>query len=436
LTSLSRLRVCFVGHGATLEGAGRYLLDQARYLTDKGVTVFSILPRHGPLAERLSQSGVAVRYAPNHWWAVPVKVTSEVLAHTGRAAALMATFIRDWKVDVLYSHTVVAPAGAIAAALAGRPHIWHIHEFAFNPGAIEMSVPKATLAALIDQTSNAVLFNSQAVEREWAGAFSAAKTRVVYNWVRPTSAPAALPPEFAAFVNDDAYVITIVGSIQRWKRQLDAVRAIDILRRRNLPVRLFVIGPVVEPDYQAEIERFVLEHDLGDYVRLVGYLDDPGRVVARAHASVLCSVREPFGRVTIDSMAMGVPVVATNSGGTPEIIANGDNGLLFETGDVEGLANHLEHLWRDRGLRDRLAVAAKRRAAIFSNADTAMLPVVEVMEKVTREQNPAWSLGEALRPAILPLPEGPDNVIGWRNRLGRVTSAIRRLRLAGGFHIV
>ena len=430
------MRVCFVGHGATLEGAGRYLLDQARYLIDQGASVFSILPRHGPLAERLTESGVAVRYAPNQWWTQPAKVTGEVLAQTARAAALMATFIRDWKVDVVYSHTVVAPTGAIAAALAGRPHIWHIHEFAFNPGAIEMSVPKETLAALIDQTSNAVFFTSQAVEREWAGAFLPAKTRVVYNWVRPIGPSEVLPPKVAAFVNDGSYVITMVGSIQRWKRQLDAVRAIDILRRRNLPVRLVVIGPVVEPDYQAEIERFALERDLGDHVLLLGYVDDPGRVVARAHASVLCSDREPFGRVTIESMAMGVPVVATNSGGTPEIIVNGDSGLLFETEDVEALATLLERLWVERGLRDRLAVAAKRRAAIFSNADTAMLPVLEVMEKVTSERNPAWSLGAVLRPAILPLPEGPDNVTGWRNRLGRVASAIQRLRLAGGFHIV
>lgn len=430
------MRVCFVGHGATLEGAGRYLLDQARYLVEKGASVFSILPRHGPLAERLRESGVAVRYAPNPWWASPVNVTGEVLAHTGRAAALMSNLIREWNADVVYSHTVVAPAGAIAAALAGKPHIWHIHEFAFNPGAIEMRVPKETLAALIDQTSNAVLFNSLAVEREWSGILPAEKTKVVHNWVRPTGTSGPLPPELAAFASGEGCLITAVGSIQRWKRQLDAVRAIDVLRRRNLPARLVVIGPVVEAAYQAEIERFVLEHDLADCVRLVGYLDDPGRVVAMAHASVLCSDREPFGRVTIDSMALGVPVVATNSGGTPEIIANGDDGLLFETGNVDELADLLERLWRDRGLRDRLSVAAKRRAAAFSNADTAMSPVLEVIERAAGERNPGWSLGAALRPAIRPLAEGPDDSIGWRNRLGRITSAIRSLRLAGGFHIV
>ena len=430
------MRVCFVGHGATLEGAGRYLLDEARYLLEKGASVFSILPRHGPLAGRLTESGVVVRYAPNQWWASPVKVTGEILEHTSRAAALMATFIDDWKVDVVYSHAVVAPTGAIAAALSGRPHIWHIHEFAFNPGAIEMSVSKEMLAALIDQTSNAVLFNSHAVEHEWAGALSAAKGRVAYNWVRPKGPPATLPPELAAFVSERAYVIAIVGSIQRWKRQLDAVRAIELLRRRDLPARLIVIGPVVDSDYHAEIERYVLEHDLAEYVRLVGYLDDPGQVVALAHVSVSCSDREPFGRATIDSMAMGVPVVATNSGGTPEIIVDGDNGLLYGTGDVDALANLLERLWRERDLRDRLAIAAKRRAAVYSNPDTAMSPVLEVIERVMGERNPAWSLGAALRPAILPLPEGPDDMIGWRSRVGRFTSAIRRLGLAGGLHIV
>ncbi len=430
------MRVCFVGHGATLEGAARYLLDQARYLTEKGATVFCILPRRGPLVDRLTECGVEVRYAPHPWWTLPTRVDAGVMAHTASAAALMSTFIQDWKVDVVYSQTVVAPTGAIAAALVGVPHIWHIHEFAFNPGAIEMGVSKESLAALMDQTSNAILFNSKAVEREWLGRFSATKTRVVYNWARQRTAAADLPPELATFVNDDSCVIAIVGSIQRWKRQLDAVRAVDILRGRELPIRLAVIGPFVERDYQGEIERFILGRNLGEHVRLLGYVEDPGRVVARAHASVLCSDREPFGRVTIDSMALGVPVVATNSGGTPEIIANGESGLLFETGDVETLANHLERLWREPALRDRLAAAGKSRAAIFSDPDSAMRPVLEVIETVGKERNPCWSLGEALRPAILPLPEEPHDAVTWRSRAARVRSAIRRFWAAGKSHTV
>jgi len=165
-----------VGHGATLEGAGRYLLDQAGYLADRRATVFAILPRHGPLADRLSERGVAVRYAPNPWWARPVNLTEDHLAHTARAARLMADIVLQLKVDTVYTQTIVAPTGAIAAALAGIPHIWHIHEFAFNPGAIEMSVPKEELADLMLQTSNIIVFNSRAVEREWDGMFPSTRS--------------------------------------------------------------------------------------------------------------------------------------------------------------------------------------------------------------------------------------------------------------------
>jgi len=433
LASIAGARVCFVGHGATLEGAGRYLLDQAGYLADRRATVFAILPRHGPLADRLSERGVAVRYAPNPWWARPVNLTEDHLAHTARAARLMADIVLQLKVDVVYTQTIVAPTGAIAAALAGIPHVWHIHEFAFNPGAIEMSVPKHELADLMLQTSNIIVFNSRAVEREWAGMFPSTRTAIAYNWVAPFEMSSELSQELPGLGAADSYLITIVGSIQRWKRQLDAVRAVALLRRRGVPARLLVIGPFVERDYQAEIESFVRENGLSDHVQLLGFVDQPARIVSRAHVNVLCSDREPFGRVTIESMALGVPVIATNSGGTPEIIEDGESagGILFETGNVEALADSLERLWRDHTLRTRLAAAAKRRAALFSSADIAMAPVVEAIQALIGKRNPAWPLGNVLRTSIAAAREGPDDGVGPSSRLARMTSVIRRLTSAG-----
>ena len=94
--------------------------------------------------------------------------------------------------------------------------------------------------------------------------------------------------------------------------------------------------------------------------------------MAGATGTVFPSVwDEPFGRITVESMALGTPVVGSDVGGIAEVIEDGETGLLFPPGDESALAEHLLALCRDSSLREGLGDVGRERAADFTPARVA-----------------------------------------------------------------
>jgi glycosyltransferase involved in cell wall biosynthesis len=392
------MRICFIIHQASKEGAGRFLLDQIDYLKKKNVVVYVIVPTLGPLCEALSQREVEFKIVENPWWTKGSFTSSTA----GRAfmlvtACAMADLFLKWKIDIIYTQTIVAPAGALASAMIGKPHIWHIHEFSYNPECIEMAIPQLELAQLLNLTSNWIVFNSSAVAAEWRDWLPPAKMKIVRNWLNPKtiSENETVVSGFRPAGNNP-FKIAMVASILPWKRQMDAVQATAKLIRENLDVCLSVVGPLINEKYRDDIIAFIDEHKLQDRIHLLGYMENPESVVKSSQATVVCSRLEPFGRVTIESMAQGVPVVGANSGGTREIIEDEVNGLLYPVGDIDALANQLSRLVQDENFRQKLSKNAIRRAEQFSSAEREMEPLLALLSAIRGTPNPSWPLGEML----------------------------------------
>jgi glycosyltransferase involved in cell wall biosynthesis len=429
------MKLCFVGHQSTMEGAGRFMLDQVDYFQQHGVAVYIVLPTVGPLLDAIVQRGVPVRVVANPWWTKASTHGAEPdYAATLLAAHEIAAAFREWSIDVVYTQTVVAPAGPIAAALAGLPHVWHIHEFSHNPGAIEMAVPKPLLARLIAGTSNAVFFTSNAVASEWTAWIGHDKRLIVYNWASATADDE--PPDTNDAValellgDERVFVIAIVGSLVRWKRQMDAVDATADLLSRGFNVALLIVGPAPDPSYLAEIRHAVARRQLSERVRILGYTEFPKRIMRAANVMVVCSDQEPFGRVTVEAMAHGTPVVATNSGGTPEIIDDGVDGMLFPTGDVAALAAKLATLIEDSNLLARLSAAATEKSKRFQSAESEMGPVMQHLRLLVGEHNPSWPLGTLVDAGLdgaIPNTT-PTAYVRYRRRAGRLLRAVLKRR--------
>ena len=419
------MRICFVGHQATKEGAGRFMLDQIDYLLKQGIVLFAIFPAPGPLCDELAARGVEVSVVPNKWWIKPSGVQSRRDYESAmEAARTIAGLFRTWAIDVAYTETIVVAAGALGAALAGIPHVWHLHEFSYNPGVIDMVLPRAAMARLMDLTSNFVFFNSKAVAGEWRGFFPEAKTRVVYNW---TSLPVDdLPPDTMDLVavslleSPTTFVATIVGSIIPFKRQMDAIRALENLRREGLDVALLVVGPALHPSYSESLIKLVHDQRLEDRVRFIGYTDHPQRIMRRANVTLVCSDSESFGRVTIESMNQGTPVIGAASGGTAEIIDDRVDGLLFPAGDVDALTDRLRSLVQDEPLRRRLAEGAIAKGKRFFGAEPVMAPVVELLRALVGKNNPSWPLGTVIRSGGAFGASAIIRGISFRNRVRQV----------------
>lgn len=117
------------------------------------------------------------------------------------------------------------------------------------------------------------------------------------------------------------------------------------------------------------LERLIGEQELGESVRLTGYLDNPFPWLASADLFVSASRLEGFGNALVEAMALGVPVVATDCASGPrEIIASTSDGLLVAQDDVNAMSEAILILLKDADRRARLAEGARQRAEAFSSA--------------------------------------------------------------------
>jgi glycosyltransferase involved in cell wall biosynthesis len=154
-------------------------------------------------------------------------------------------------------------------------------------------------------------------------------------------------------------VLLSVGRLSKEKGHADLVRAFPQMRESAgpLPLRLVLVG---EGPERSRIEELCARLGLTDSVTLVGQQDNPDPYYAIADVFVLPSHSEGSPNVLLEAMAAGVPVVATEVGGVPELVCNGSDALLVEQGDIVGLASAASRLLTDRGLRERLVSSARQ----------------------------------------------------------------------------
>ncbi|TMB00956.1 MAG: glycosyltransferase family 4 protein [Deltaproteobacteria bacterium] len=179
---------------------------------------------------------------------------------------------------------------------------------------------------------------------------------------RPARDPATVRTELG--LGADQPAIGMAVNIQPWKGQDVTLRAVAALAEEFPDLVCVLAGGVVrgaEP-FAAALDEFVHARRLGGRVRFLGPRSDIPDLLSAldvvVHASVL---PEPFGRILIEAMALGKPVVASNAGGVPEIVVDGRTGVLVPPRDDAALARALGMLLRDPARRARMGAEARER---------------------------------------------------------------------------
>jgi len=167
----------------------------------------------------------------------------------------------------------------------------------------------------------------------------------------------------------DAEVAGVVGNLQEWKGQRVLVEALDLLAKARPRLVVLLVGGVHRSGaaYAEGLEALAASRGLSSRVILTGARPDVADLMNAMDVVVHTSVRgEPFGRVIIEGMAVGKPVVATRAGGVPEFVHDGQDALLLAPGDVAALAGCLDRLFDDAAERERLARGARVAAERFA----------------------------------------------------------------------
>jgi glycosyltransferase involved in cell wall biosynthesis len=157
-------------------------------------------------------------------------------------------------------------------------------------------------------------------------------------------------------------MVTQIGNFKPQKAPLDFVRVAATVHEQ-LPEVWFVMvgdGPLREP-----AERLARELGVADRMVFSGWWEDVPALLAATTVSVLTSRHEGLPCSVVESLAAGVPVVATAVDGTVEVVRSGDNGLLAPAGDIAALAQSVGRLLMDPGLRGRMAAAAREGLEAF-----------------------------------------------------------------------
>jgi glycosyltransferase involved in cell wall biosynthesis len=277
-----------------------------------------------------------------------------------RAAFAIRQEARRSGAAVIHSHHRFAGlAGRVAAAAAGVPFVSTVHDLADGHAASSRFACGRTITVFSD-----------AVARHLQSAFGVDPSRIqqIPMGVANRNVSGA---EAGAEISAAAPGRTMVGFLGRlvWEKGPDVfVRAAALVARDRPDVEFVVAGA---GDMQAALERHAVTRGLAGRVRWLGWQPDPARLLALMDIVVVPSRREGFGLSALEAMRAGKPVIASATGGLPELITPDVNGRLVPTDDPEALATAIRALVDDAPARRRLGEAARLRGAGFDIAATA-----------------------------------------------------------------
>lgn len=204
---------------------------------------------------------------------------------------------------------------------------------------------------------------------------------VMYEPVEPPPYGAAAPGR-----GDGPPLVAMYSILQPWKGQEVFLRAVARVSERNRePFRVVVAGgaPAGFEDYAAGLKALAAELGISDRVEFSGHVRDIFGVLALTDVAVHASVQpEPFGRVIAEAMISGVAVVAARGGGAAEIVRHEQTGLHVPMGDADALADAIERLLRDPGLRATLGRQAREFALREFRPETHAEKVVALYREV------------------------------------------------------
>jgi glycosyltransferase involved in cell wall biosynthesis len=377
-------RVLFLNLYATLGGAENALLQLLAALDRRRFEPRVVVGSEGPLKDALQARQVPVEVVPFParalWWlAAP-----GVLARDLRAALRLRRIVREHGVQVLHTGDVLGLLLALPARAGGVRVVYQVNHLGGWPR-------RALLSMLARLAVDHILVFSEAQRCEvlagtWGLSGLTAVVRPGLSADTPGGSKAAarealgLPRDrrlvgMAARFDVDKGHATFVAAAARLVEDddVDVVIAGGALNQEQLPHVAAYRARVLE-----QIRRLGLERR----VHVLGFVASAAELTTALDVLVCPSEREPFGMIVVEALALGTPVVVSDTGGPPEIVGHGRCGLVFRTGDPEALAAQVRRLLGDGALCEALVAAGRARARDAFSGDRYARDLEAVYDRV------------------------------------------------------
>ncbi len=364
-TGLRRPRILYVSNSAAYSGAEESLCLLARKIDPARFELFAVTGTQGRLHRELEDVGATV-----------MSFTDGFKTPTIENFIRVRDLFRKLKPDLVHSNGVDGLPFLWHAIDQGVPFIQHVRNGDVTPFrpyiegadaiiAVSSYVRTRVRAYIVDPARIHVVHDEVDCEKFYPGVHDKRMTRLKYN-VRP-----------------DAQVVTMIARFVPGKRHDLLLKAFERVKSQIHSAQLLLNGEVHIADrYYDKLREQIENHIFRQDIIQVPFMEDIREVHAMSDVLVLCGEQEGLGRCVVEAMAMGVPVVVTDTGGAPEVVEHNRTGLIATAASPEAIAGAIVAVLTDSQLVQRLTAAARAKATKDLTADSSASAVMDIYDKV------------------------------------------------------
>ncbi|SEW09211.1 glycosyltransferase family 4 protein [[Clostridium] fimetarium] len=365
-------------------GAFLCMVELCISLKQYGVEVIVILPCYGNGEILLKKAEICYTYLLSTHWGYEISrehdyfyksIFKYKLLRNKKASQKLVHMIQLYGINLVHCNTSYTYVGAKAARQLGTPFVWHIREDMNDQGYNFYCYKKAS--QLIEH-SNLVIFVSNYMKSK-VQLGTSNQTVVLYDAVNFADELYIAPREI---LNEATVKMILVGAISPHKGQKELIEACAYLKNNNFTdFQLLLVGKG-EEHYVKELRKQVKLYQLEDYIIFYGQSDEVKRLYENSDFSFMCSNAEPYGRVTIEAQLAGCLVIGSASGATTELIEDGKTGYLYDTGNVQDLADCIYRAISDVKCSRRIAKFGQCYAQKTYTKQNQLKRMIEMYENV------------------------------------------------------
>lgn len=366
-----------------VSGAFLCMAELCVQLREQGIGTAVILPHYGTGASLLEEKDIPYTYIESKDWAYqreearnPWKRFQFIigLLLNCKAKGELVPLLREQQVDLVHCNTTYTYIGAVAAKECGLPFVWHLRENLEHQG---YGIFRRKKALQLMQEAGKII----AVSHYIKDLFSFDKEGlldVLYDAVDMEGMEG-----FRHEILQGKVVRMIqVGVLIEYKGQKELIEACHILKEKDvMEFHLLLVGKGL-PNYVEELQELVRKYKLEENISFYGASSKVAGLYAQSDISFMCSSREAYGRVTIESQLSGCLVIGVDSGATPELIEDGKTGYLYKTGDAQNLVEKILEAVNDGEKSRKIARNGQIYAEKTYTKEKSISQMIHIYEEV------------------------------------------------------
>ena len=345
------MKVLMVISDTNIGGAGKWILEYFRYADKNRFTIKAVVPTGSKLKALYTDAGLPVIECDG--------IADQSFGLNG--VKHLKRIFKSEKPDIVHSHGTMSARIAAKLPFSGVKKVIFTRHSVFEPqGFFTTPIGKIANRMIHNGTCDKITAVCEAAKKNLTDTGVNPKTiRVIYNGVEPLPLPteeqrAEARATFGILDSEIACSISArLNPVKGHRSLIEAVHKLSSIEN----LKFFIAGTGTEEE---ALKEMVKTYGLQDRVIFTGFLQDVSTLLYATDVLLNCSYgTEACSLAILEAFSLGIPCVATDYGGNPELVKNGVNGIVYPTNDVEALKKALEHIQSDPSQLKSLSVGAK-----------------------------------------------------------------------------